>query len=61
MIHKVSELCNFIYGIFETIFATFYAIIDVVMNLGNLVNGNELSDTNYALERIIESFIKKTK
>jgi arginase family enzyme len=29
-----------------------------VFDLGNLVNGNELSDTNYALERIIESFIK---
>ena len=29
-----------------------------VFDLGNLINGNELSDTNYALERIIKSFIK---
>ena len=29
-----------------------------IFDLGNLVNGNELSDTNYAIERIIESFIK---
>ena len=29
-----------------------------IFDLGNLVNGNKLSDTNYALERIIESFIK---
>ena len=29
-----------------------------IFDLGNLVNGNELSDTNYALERIIETFIK---
>ena len=35
--NKVSDLCMFILNIFKSLLQTFYAIIDVVMNLGNIM------------------------
>lgn len=35
--NKVNDLCMFILNIFKSLLQTFYAIIDVVMNLGNIM------------------------